>query len=275
MTIYTGDDADEEVRVRRRALVAALAKVTAELPEVGKHGKAPGDVGGYAFRQIDDVVAALRPLLGRHGLALVPSVRMLDRYHPEGTKPATQEWVIEVTWLIEHAEGGSIVATTIGVGRDGMDKGLPKAMTSAYKGLLLTLFAVSGGDDPETTPDLTATTRASRAAAPADDAPDPHRLDLIRMAKDLRKRLGMTAEQMAQAASDVAKRKVKALDGLSTPQLEQLVGELLEIGEEAEAKADAAQAHSAAEATQDAQPEPTDVELAAEAEAEAEAPEEG
>lgn len=229
----------DEIQARGR-LVAALARVMGALPAIPKTGTAPEKMGSYAFRTIEDVVGALQPLLATEGLVLVPTVNLANSY---ATGERTTETVLEVDWEILHKDGGRITARTIGVGRDQYDKGAPKATTGAYKALLLTLFAVAGaGEDPEASdlserPAKASTTkRRSSGSGPTSarkaleveaGPPDPHRVELIDRARDMRRDLRLGSDAFVPLMRDSAGgREVKALDGLSTEELESLVAVL-------------------------------------------------
>lgn len=141
-------------------MIAALAAVTAELGPIEKltsqERRKRGQGGGddergvkYAYRGIDDVAQKAQPLLGKHGVAIVPRVGSHEVADVEvGGKPWTSHTVV-VHWDI-YGPGGiedRIEATTIGEGRDNSDKGVNKATTSAYKNLLLKLFSIGDPSD--------------------------------------------------------------------------------------------------------------------------------
>lgn len=60
------------------SIVSALAAAQAEFPPIPKNHEA--DAGSYVYKYADiaDVLAAVRPVLGRHGIALVQSTRATD-----------------------------------------------------------------------------------------------------------------------------------------------------------------------------------------------------
>lgn len=64
--------------------------------EVGKHGTAPKQVGGFAFHRIDDVEAALKPLFIKHGVNVTVSVDKMDPTIENGWNCATVEIAIRL-----------------------------------------------------------------------------------------------------------------------------------------------------------------------------------
>jgi len=140
-------------------VVLALAKIQSELGgiqklspiERRKAGLGGGDAQGinYAYRGIDQIAAAVQPLLGKYGVAIAPMATKIER--EEFTRNG-KPWVhvrVEFAWGI-YGPGGPtdmIDACTFGEGDDNSDKGVNKATTAAYKNLLLRLFAIGDPDE--------------------------------------------------------------------------------------------------------------------------------
>ena len=174
----------EEVAAIRGAptnVIAALARVQAD---IGGIEKRRGNEGGlqYAFRGIDAVSAAAQPLFGKYGIVIVPTV---ERYVIDEITVNGKPWsdaTVEVRWTI-YGPGGvddKIEAVTVGLGRDNSDKPYPKALTQAYKNLLLRVLTI--GD-------------------PADDA-DGHTVERDQPAR---------AKTIAESEVDVLIERLKAL----------------------------------------------------------------
>lgn len=123
----------------------ALALVMAEMPAIGKDQKAPEKMGGFKFRGIEDITAVLQALLSKHGVITIPGARITD------VRPARPEgWsdvYVQCDWKIYGPDGTYIEAQTCGIGRDGTDKGATKAMTQAYKYLLIQMLCISDPSD--------------------------------------------------------------------------------------------------------------------------------
>ena len=125
----------------------ALAAVIADLPAIGKdHHAAPGQ-GGYAYRGIEAITRNVQPLLARHGVIIVPNVLS---HNVKDITVANRPWT-DTTLVVEYTivgpDGSTLTATTVGIGRDNSDKGANKAMTQAFKYLLLQLLCVSDAAD--------------------------------------------------------------------------------------------------------------------------------
>lgn len=148
-------------------VVEALIAVRAELGAIGKEGRASAQQGGYEYRGIEQLTAALGPLFGKHGVVIVPKVLSHEtRELVVNGKPWTDE-VLEVTWNI-YGPGGAEdkieAGPIIGIGRDNSDKGANKAMTQAVKYLFLQMFCV-GGDTDGSEANVYPDERVGRAAA--------------------------------------------------------------------------------------------------------------
>lgn len=132
-------------------VVAALARVSAELGGIGKDGTADAKQGGYAYRGIEQITQAASPLLAKYGVVFVPKV---TNWHPVtnitvNNKPWTDER-IEVTYTV-YGPGGADDWIHVGpipsIGRDNSDKGANKCMTQAYKYALLQVLCVADAKD--------------------------------------------------------------------------------------------------------------------------------
>lgn len=140
-------------------VVAALARIQAELGGIPKLTSAQrgrsGEGVSYAYRGVDDIASRCQPLFGLYGIVVVPNV--LEREVREvtvGGKPWT-DTLTRVRWDV-YGPGGRddrIEAVTEGWGRDNADKGVNKAMTGAFKNLLLRLLCI--GDPADDTDGVT------------------------------------------------------------------------------------------------------------------------
>lgn len=112
------------------------AAITAVMASVGAVGKSRKNLqgGGYQYRGIDDVMAAVQPCMAEHGLVCVPRVVEREREHITTNKGSG---MVSVRLLVEHTfygpDGTSVVCTTIGEAFDSGDKASNKAMAVALK----------------------------------------------------------------------------------------------------------------------------------------------
>lgn len=108
---------------------------------------------GFSYRGIDDVYAALAPLLKAHGLVISPEV---EEYRTEprktsGGKDCYYSYIKMKYTLAAVEDGSEICAVVCGEAMDMGDKSLGKAMSYAYKGMAFQVFCipVEGQEDPD------------------------------------------------------------------------------------------------------------------------------
>lgn len=128
-------------------IAQALAKVMADLPAIGKDQSASQAQGGYAYRGIEQITRHVQGLFAKHGVVVVPSVQSVEtRDLLVNQKPWTDTTLV-VNYTLVGPDGSSLEATTVGIGRDNADKGANKAMTQAFKYLLLQVLCISDAKD--------------------------------------------------------------------------------------------------------------------------------
>ena len=143
-------------------VIGAIAAVMAEIggipklsPEQRKHlGLSGGDASGitYAYRGIDQLAQKAQPLFGTYGVVIVPNIIDQRIEHIAVRNNPWTDTFLEVEWTI-YGPGGAddkIVSITTGQGRDNSDKGINKALTGAFKNLLLRILCIG---DPQDDPD--------------------------------------------------------------------------------------------------------------------------
>lgn len=132
-----------------------IAAVQGELSKVGIAKNRRNQQQGYNFRGIDEVYAALSPLLASHGLIIVP--RVLDRQCIEGQTrkgdPLFRVTVHAEFDFIAAEDGSKHTASTFGEAMDSADKATNKAMSAAYKYAAFMTFAIptEGDNDADAT----------------------------------------------------------------------------------------------------------------------------
>src|SRR4249919_361202 len=167
-------NAETKLKAGTPHVYAAIAEVQAELAKTGIAKTRKNQQGsGYMFRGIDDVYAALTPLLSAHKLVVVPRVltrEVIERASKSGGA---------LFYVTVHAEfdfvsaldGTTHTAATFGEAMDSGDKATNKAMSAAYKYAAFMTFAIpTEGDN-----DADATTHEVAAKAPprTNNAPVP------------------------------------------------------------------------------------------------------
>ena len=133
------------------AVYKAIAAVQGDLAKVGIAKERRNTQGsGYNFRGIDDVYAALSPLLAKHGLVVIP--RLIEREQVERASQrggALFYTTVKAEFDFVAVEDGSKhTAATYGEAMDSGDKSTNKAMSAAYKYAAFMTFAIpTEGDD--------------------------------------------------------------------------------------------------------------------------------
>lgn len=168
--------------------------INAVQADIGKEGiakgrQAQGFGAGYAFRGIDDVYAALSPLLAKHGLIIIP--RCLERHEsqrPSGSKTLYFVCVKMEFDFVSAEDGSKHTACTYGEAMDSGDKATNKAMSIAYKYACFQTFAIptEGDNDPDATVHEPAPARKRQNTAPQ-SAPTASKVDVERLFADIKK----------------------------------------------------------------------------------------
>lgn len=124
-------------------LTVLMGRVLADVPAVGKNSQAPSNMGGYAFRGIEDVLAALKPAMARHGVFCIPDViERLPTERPLGSGKVMFVVDLCIRWTFYGPLGDTLTSTCWGQGTDMGDKATQKAMTSAFKSMLMQAFVI-------------------------------------------------------------------------------------------------------------------------------------
>lgn len=150
-----------------------IAAVQGALAKVGIAKDRRNSGQGYNFRGIDDVYAALSPLLATHGLVIIP--RMMEREVVErqsGKGGALFNVTVKAEFDFVAAEDGSKhTACTYGEAMDSADKATNKAMSAAYKYAAFMAFAIptEGDNDADGTTHDVAPTKTPPPTGPIND----------------------------------------------------------------------------------------------------------
>lgn len=129
-------------------VVEAVARVMRDMPAVDKGGKNKDQ--GYSFRGIEQVTAALQPLLGRHGVVVVPTETDWDLVDVTINGKPWTESRIKVRYTI-YGPGGPndyvVAGPFLGIGRDNSDKAANKSRSQAFKYALCEVFCIGDKQD--------------------------------------------------------------------------------------------------------------------------------
>ena len=134
--------------------------VAADLAQSGVAKSHTNEDGDDRYRSIDDVMAALAPLLARHKLCLLP--RILERTERQGNG-STHVTVHAAFEIVSALDGSRHTVETFGEAIDGSDKATAKAISAAYKSAVLQAFCIPV---PQEEADSTSPRRSSPLAIP-------------------------------------------------------------------------------------------------------------
>ena len=155
---------DNEQLPKPTNVIEALARVEREIKGIRKltpaqrarmTGIESGEKGvNFAYRGIDQIASLAQPLFGEYGIVMVPTVIELDVERiikGNATMDSTPWTRTTVTVRFDiYGPGGAadmISSTVIGLGDDNSDKGINKAMTAAFKNVLLRVLCIGDPQD--------------------------------------------------------------------------------------------------------------------------------
>lgn len=135
-----------------KSLVRKLAEISGEIGRVPKNGY--NSFHKYRYVLESDLVDHIRPLLAERNVMIIPRVGLNS--HGEGYGEYAHDndgegltTIVYEYQIVDGDSGESLITSAVGYGSDKGDKGAYKASTGAYKYMLMRLFQVATGDDPE------------------------------------------------------------------------------------------------------------------------------
>lgn len=194
----------------------AIGNIIHELEGIGKNQRNKDQ--GYAFRGVDDVLKALHPLLGKHGVFIVPNVIAREVEERQAKSGAVGRCTyLHVEFTVYGPAGDSLTLSTWGEGLDYGDKSTNKALTSAFKYALFELFAIcdpiDDGDNesPEPGDEHPIVRRSTLKSTTASEAQ-------VKLIQSLMGKIGVPDDDRDRLewASFVVKHEVTSLDELSS-----------------------------------------------------------
>lgn len=131
----------------------AWIRVMRDIKSIDKRSTAniKTEKGSYSFnyRGIDKVLNAVGPALRRHGVTIVPA-QIETTY---GMAGRMRECLARVTYRVIGPDGNSFSMMGIGEGLDAGERATPKALTTAYRNMLITALTIPT-EDPKMDPDV-------------------------------------------------------------------------------------------------------------------------
>jgi hypothetical protein len=134
------------------SVVAALSAVMGDVLSVSKDQRVTEGPARYNFRGVDDVMLAVGPALRKHGVVFAPSrVVSVEHERYQTGKGALMDGVtLVVEYTITGPAGDTLSAAAAGQAADSGDKAVPKAMSVAYRTVLLQALCIPTGEpDPD------------------------------------------------------------------------------------------------------------------------------
>lgn len=129
----------------------AIAAVIEAMPGIGKDSEITEGGQRYKYRGIEQIKEALKPVLASNGVHYSPHrIRgAVDEPYQTRNGATWQRTRLIVTYRIYGPDGSYIEAEGRGEGADASDKAQNKAMTGAEKQVLLQVFCIADGEDPD------------------------------------------------------------------------------------------------------------------------------
>lgn len=136
------------------AVFQSIATVQGELAKIGIAKGRKNAQQGFAYRGIDDVYAALAPILAENKLCILPRVVSKESSERTSAKGGVLFYTaVTVEFdLVSAVDGSRHTVSAVGEAFDSGDKAIGKAQSYAYKTMAFMLFAipVEGQDnDPD------------------------------------------------------------------------------------------------------------------------------
>lgn len=131
----------------------SIAAVTGELAKEGITKDRKNQQQGFAYRGIDDVYAALSPLLSKHNLCILPRIVAKESAERTSAKGGVLFYNLVTAEfdIVSSVDGSRHTVISYGEAFDSGDKSIGKAMSYAYKAMAFMTFAVptEGDNDPD------------------------------------------------------------------------------------------------------------------------------
>lgn len=184
-------------------IYSSICAVMDDIGAVGKNQTTTG-YASFKFRGIDDVMNALKPLLAKHKVFVVPTVLEQSREERVNSKGNTLIYsIMKVKYTYYAEDGSSIESIVIGEGMDSGDKASNKAMASALKYSFFQVFCIPTEEtkDPDS--------ETHQLGAKQEVTPETKLNSMmIKTVQQQAKRTGLTEEQIAGMCKEKAVKDI-------------------------------------------------------------------
>lgn len=133
-----------------------ISQISAEIEYLQKDDKVGFGNNSYKAISIEKVMTAVADKMNKYGVVIYPVEQEYSRKDEEviakdGTVKINRISDVNVKYEIVniHNPAEKIITVSSGTGVDTQDKGIGKAMTYAYKNMIIKLFAIATGDDTD------------------------------------------------------------------------------------------------------------------------------
>lgn len=133
-----------------------ISQVSGEIEYLQKDDKVGFGSNQYKAISIEKVMSAVADKMNKYGIVIYPVEQEYVRKDEEVTKKDGTVGInrisdVNVKYEIVniHEPNQKIITVSSGTGVDTQDKGIGKAMTYAYKNMIIKLFAIATGDDTD------------------------------------------------------------------------------------------------------------------------------
>lgn len=216
-------------QAERLTVFELWSKVMEDVQAIGKNQRNTTPGQNYMFRGVDAVMNAVGPVLRKHGVFVVPE--KVEQSHRDvlTTKGnPSRECTLTVSYRVYGPLGDSFAMEAPGEAMDSGDKGTPKAMSVAYRTVLLQALTIPT-DDPD--PDAQTYERAPYQQQSAPPPVDDHQVRLTAvkrrlMAAVLKAKRGEVNDDDDAKAWIVAELDARGLDKDSVVDVMKLAEEL-------------------------------------------------
>lgn len=154
-------------------IIQAMVAITRDIGAIEKEQQAPSAMGGFRFRGIDQVLGALNPQLSEKGVALQVEVLEVGSEIVQQKNGASFLTTAKVRYTFHLENGTTLAHTVVGQGMDRADKGVAKALSTAFKSMAFQVFCIPTDEALDTEHDSHEEPAASHAAQRSQERGDP------------------------------------------------------------------------------------------------------
>lgn len=142
--------------IKKMNLWEKIAQISSEVQYLQKDDSVGYGKNSYKAISIEKVMTAVSDKMAKYGIVIYPVEQNYNRKDEEvtkvdGSKAFNRISDVDVKYQVIniHNPSEQFITVSSGTGVDTQDKGIGKAMTYAYKNMIIKLFAIATGDDTD------------------------------------------------------------------------------------------------------------------------------